>query len=61
MVDRPSSFDRKEYTVSGRKQPITVENLTPALPEFERLKMKEHIESRLCEIFSRYSPGGGHL
>ena len=61
MVDLPGSFDREEYTVSGRKQCIKVENLTPVLSEFERARLKEHIESRLDEIVSCHSSHGDRL
>ena len=53
-----STFDREEFTVSGRKYLIRVENLSPVLPEDEKAEQKRKIGGNLLEIFNRALRGG---
>ena len=54
MTMQPFTYDKKEHLVSGRKNQIKVENLSPRLSEDEFLEQQANIVEELVRLFRDY-------
>ena len=55
IITRPFTYHRDAHIVSGRKNTITIENLTPQLSDEERFEQRRCIEEGLFEVFIKYT------
>ncbi|MBU5627231.1 hypothetical protein KQI82_09960 [Oscillibacter sp. MSJ-2] len=55
MITRPFTYNSDAHIVSGRKNTITIENLTPQLSDEERFEQRRCIEEGLFEVFIKYT------
>lgn len=55
IVIRPLTYDSDVHTVSGRRNDIRIENLSPILSDEERVKQRKCVEEGLFEIFIKYT------
>ena len=54
IIVRPFTYDSNTYLVSGRKNTIKIENLTPQLTAEECMEQRRCIEEGLFEVFIKY-------
>lgn len=55
IIIRPLTYDSEAHTVSGRRNDIRIENLSPILSDEERAKQRKCVEEGLFEIFIKYT------
>ena len=55
IITRPFTYNSDAHIVSGRKNTITIENLTPQLSNEERFEQRRCIEEGLFEVFIKYT------
>ena len=55
IIIRPFTYNSDAHIVSGRKNTITIENLTPQLSDEERFEQRRCIEEGLFDIFVKYT------
>ncbi|WP_241426686.1 hypothetical protein [Dysosmobacter acutus] len=55
IITRPFTYNSDAHIVSGRKNTITIENLTPQLSDEERFEQRRCIEEGLFEVFIKYT------
>lgn len=55
IVIRPLTYDSDVHTVSGRRNDIRIENLSPIFSDEERVKQRKCVEEGLFEIFIKYT------
>ena len=54
IIVRPFTYDSDAHLVSGRKNMIRIENLTPQLTAEECMEQRRCIEEGLFEVFIKY-------
>ena len=55
IIIRPFTYNSEVQIISGRKNSISIENLTPILTGEELAKQRRCIETSLYDIFSKYT------
>lgn len=55
IVIRPFTYDSDTHTVSGRRNDIRIENLSPILSDVERVEQRKCVEEGLFDIFIKYA------
>ena len=54
IIVRPFTYDSDAHIISGRKNMIRIENLTPQLTTEECMEQRRCIEEGLFEVFIKY-------
>ena len=54
IIVRPFTYDIDAHIISGRKNMIRIENLTPQLTAEECMEQRRCIEEGLFEVFIKY-------
>ena len=54
IIVRPFTYDSDAHIISGRKNMIRIENLTPQLTAEECMEQRRCIEEGLFEVFIKY-------
>lgn len=54
IIVRPFAYDSDAHIISGRKNMIRIENLTPQLTAEECMEQRRCIEEGLFEVFIKY-------
>lgn len=61
IIIRPFTYDSETNLVSGRKNQIQIENLSPVLSDEERIEQRRCIEEGLFDIFVKYTENEGKM